>query len=280
MAFKFRDPLIIIEGTGLIINPSNTEIFGTDSPSLLTTIAIGQAVATNSNIVINNIAITNEKFIIDNENTILTSGVISGSMILSTDFTTTKHFTGSGDLTVLGTLIAEKIETELTKSFTMFESGSTLFGNTYDDTHEFSGSFLVSGSLALSANTTTREISNDTSLTDSSAVAIVTENAAKNYTDDSVEDEQPYLRKCFAHTGSFLNSSTSSFTAVTASAPSSLSSTSEEDFMFFINGQIMENDALTIQQSGTSFLLKVDSDSIGYDLESNDEIIAWGKFNS
>ena len=59
----------------------------------------------------------------------------------------------------------------------------------------------------------------------SSAVAIVTENAAKNYTDDSVEDEQPYLRKCFAHTGSFLNSSTSSFTAVTASAPSSLSST-------------------------------------------------------
>ena len=130
------------------------------------------------------------------------------------------------------------------------------------------------------ANTTTREISNDTSLTDSSAVAIVTENAAKNYTDDSVEDEQPYLRKCFAHTGSFLNSSTSSFTAVTASAPSSLSSTSEEDFMFFINGQIMENDALTIQQSGTSFLLKVDSDSIGYDLESNDEIIAWGKFNS
>tara|TARA_B100000214_G_scaffold232448_1_gene169612 strand:+ start:2867 stop:3709 length:843 start_codon:yes stop_codon:yes gene_type:complete len=280
MAFKFRDPLIIIEGTGLIINPSNTEIFGTDSPSLLTTIAIGQAVATNSNIVINNITITNEKFIIDNENTILTSGVISGSMILSTDFTTTKHFTGSGDLTVLGTLIAEKIETELTKSFTMFESGSTLFGNTYDDTHEFSGSFLVSGSLALSANTTTREISNDTSLTDSSAVAIVTENAAKNYTDDSVEDEQPYLRKCFAHTGSFLNSSTSSFTAVTASAPSSLSSTSEEDFMFFINGQIMENDALTIQQSGTSFLLKVDSDSIGYDLESNDEIIAWGKFNS
>ena len=280
MAFKFRDPLIIIEGTGLIINPSNTEIFGTDSPSLLTTIAIGQAVATNSNIVINNIAITNEKFIIDNENTILTSGVISGSMILSTDFTTTKHFTGSGDLTVLGTLIAEKIETELTRSFTMFESGSTLFGNTYDDTHEFSGSFLVSGSLALSANTTTRKISNDTSLTDSSAIAIVTENAAKNYTDDSVEDEQPYLRKCFAHTGSFLNSSTSSFTAVTASAPSSLSSTSEEDFMFFINGQIMENDALTIQQSGTSFLLKVNSDSIGYDLESNDEIIAWGKFNS
>ena len=41
----------------------------------------------------------------------------------------------------------------------------------------------------------------------------------------------------------------------------------------------MEHDALTIQQTG-SFLLKVNADSIGYDLESDDEIIAMGKFNS
>ena len=49
--------------------------------------------------------------------------------------------------------------------------------------------------------------------------------------------------------------------------------------MFFINGQIMEHDALTVQQSGTSFLLKVNGDSIGYDINSDDEIVAWGKFN-
>ena len=36
----------------------------------------------------------------------------------------------------------------------------------------------------------------------------------------------------------------------------------------------------TIQQSNTTFLLKVDNSSIGYDLESDDEIIAIGKFNS
>ena len=88
------------------------------------------------------------------------------------------------------------------------------------------------------------------------------------------------MRKCFTDTGSFLNSSTSSFTAVTASAPSTLTSTSEEDFMFFINGQIMEHDALTVQQSGTSFLLKINNNSIGYDVTSTDEIVAWGKFNS
>ena len=43
----------------------------------------------------------------------------------------------------------------------------------------------------------------------------------------------------------------------------------------------MEHDALTIfQQSDTVFQLLIDTDSIGYDLESDDEIIAWGKFNS
>ena len=42
----------------------------------------------------------------------------------------------------------------------------------------------------------------------------------------------------------------------------------------------MEHDALTIQQSGSSLLLKVNTDSIGYSLESDDEIISWCKFNS
>jgi hypothetical protein len=42
----------------------------------------------------------------------------------------------------------------------------------------------------------------------------------------------------------------------------------------------MEHDALTITQSGSVFLLKVDNDSIGYDLELDDEVLVWGKFNS
>ena len=54
----------------------------------------------------------------------------------------------------------------------------------------------------------------------------------------------------------------------------------KDDFIFFINGQYMEHDALTIQQSGSQFLLQVDNDSIGYALESDDEIIGIGKFNS
>ena len=42
----------------------------------------------------------------------------------------------------------------------------------------------------------------------------------------------------------------------------------------------MEHDAITVQQVSTNFLLKVDNSSIGYDLEADDEIVVWGKFNS
>jgi len=279
MAFKFQSPLVFIASTGFTIDPNNTELFGNVSPSQTITFSIGQDVSTSSNVVFGQITSTDEKFIIDNEDLFLKDGEISGSLTVSSNTTIAQKLTGSQDLTILGTLTAEKIETELTQSVTLFDSGSTIFGDTSDDTHQFSGSLFSSGSLVLS-NFTLREVSNDTSLTDSNASGIVTENALKNYIDDNVDDIQTYLRKSFIHTGSFVSTSTSSFTATSASAPTGYTSTTEDDFMFFINGQMMEHDALTIAQSGSVFLLKVDNDSIGYDLELKDEVIAWGKFNS
>ena len=77
-----------------------------------------------------------------------------------------------------------------------------------------------------------------------------------------------------------MSTATQSFTAVTASAPTGLSSTSKEDFVFFINGSFMETDALNIQQSGSQLLLLVNNNNIGYDITSTDEILAFGKFNS
>ena len=279
MAFKFQSPLVFIASTGFTIDPNNTELFGNVSPSQTITFSIGQDVSTSSNVVFGQITSTDEKFIIDNEDLFLKDGEISGSLTVSSNTTIAQKLTGSQDLTILGTLTAEKIETELTQSVTLFDSGSTIFGDTSDDTHQFSGSLFSSGSLVLS-NFTLREVSNDTSLTDSNASGIVTENALKNYIDDNVDDIQTYLRKSFIHTGSFVSTSTSSFTATSASAPTGYTSTTEDDFMFFINGQMMEHDALTIAQSGSVFLLKVDNDSIGYDLELDDEVLVWGKFNS
>ena len=42
----------------------------------------------------------------------------------------------------------------------------------------------------------------------------------------------------------------------------------------------MENDSLGIEQSGSTFLLKVNNNTIGYNLGSVDEIVGFGKFNS
>ena len=183
-------------------------------------------------------------------------------------------------MSVLGTTTAKKIESQLTQSITLFESGSTQFGDTSDDTHQFSGSILASGSLSLN-NYSITQISNDTALTDGSATALVTENATKTYIDDQTDTQHAYLRKQFVKKSSSITiPATASFSAITASAPSDLTATSENDFIFFINGQYMEHDALTIQQQASTFKLMIDNDGIGYDLEDDDEILAIGKFNS
>ena len=130
-------------------------------------------------------------------------------------------------------------------------------------------------------NYSVTEISNDTTLADSNAAALITENAVKTYVDNQTDDQQAYLRKQFVKTSASITApSTASFTAATASAPTGMTATSENDFIFFINGQYMEHDAITIQQTGSTFLLQVDNDSIVYDLETDDEILAIGKFNS
>jgi len=90
-----------------------------------------------------------------------------------------------------------------------------------------------------------------------------------------------YLRKNFVKVAAGISgSSTASFEAVTASSPIGMTSTSENDFIFFMNGQYMEHNAIEVEQKGTSFLLKVDVSGIGYNLESDDEMIAHVKFES
>jgi len=105
-----------------------------------------------------------------------------------------------------------------------------------------------------------------------------------------VDHRNEFLRKSYVKkAASFAGSATlnditgyqtASFTAATASAPSGLTTVGENDFVFFVNGQYMEHDALKIRQAGSTFQLHVDTGSIGYALEGDDEIFAYGKFNS
>jgi|TARA_B100000315_G_C14584711_1_gene592322 hypothetical protein len=268
-------PLTFNQGTGITLSSDGVEFDG--SSRVDQTISIGQAVATTDNVTFAQVSASS--LVLDS--TTYDGGSITGDINITGSVTTTGNFNVNGNATIAGTLTAQEYHTEFVSASIIYSSGSTKFGDTTDDTHHFTGSLLMTGSLALNASANMTEISNDTSLTDSSATTLVTENAVKTYVDDNSVTQQTYLRKqYFKTTSSITVPATASFTAVTASAPSGMTATSENDFIFFINSQYMEHDALEIEQSGSVLLLKVDNDSIGYDLELDDEVLAIGKFNS
>lgn len=83
------------------------------------------------------------------------SGNLTGSLFLSGSQTITGSLNlfgdqnVSGDVVVGGTITAQEFKTELISASVLFESGSSLFGNSFDDTHIFTGSVDITGSLNL-----------------------------------------------------------------------------------------------------------------------------------
>ena len=268
---------ILTQGTGVTI--SNTGVGFDGSSALTQNMSIGQDVATTANVQFNQLTASNAIQIGDSSTKYNSTG-ISGSIDITGSFETTGDLTVQGSTTIQGTITANELHTTFTSASIIFASGSTKFGDTLDDTHQFTGCVSTTGSFSLNGYEV-NEISNDTSLTDGSATALVTENAIKTYITNNVTDNANYLRKnFFKSSASITNATTASFTAVTASAPTGLTSTTENDFVFFINGQYMEHNAIAIQQKGSSLELHVNTGSIGYILESDDEILGIGKFNS
>lgn len=80
----------------------------------------------------------------------------------------------SGNMTVEGSVTAQEFFTEIVSASIIFESGSSQFGNSLDDTHKFTGSLFISGadghkiSGSVTVNTTntgsTAIISNNTTV--------------------------------------------------------------------------------------------------------------------
>jgi len=271
---QLSNPITFNQGTGVTLSQNGISFDGSTAIDL--TISIGQDVGTTSNVTFNSVSASSVTL----GTTTIDGSAITGDLGITGSVTLTGDFSVSGDATIGGIVTAQEFHTEFVSASIIYTSGSSQFGDTLDDTHNFTGSLDITGSYTLNGYQVT-EISNDTTLADSSTTTLVTENAAKTYIDTKVLASQTYLRKSFFKKNtSITGTSTASFNAVTASAPTSLTDTNENDFVFFINGQYMEHDALTIQQSSTTFLLKVDNGSIGYDLESDDEIIAVGKFDS
>lgn len=279
--FQFRNPLVF-SGSNIDITNAGVNITGIDKQDF--TFSIAQEVESTSDVAFNDI--TPDSVLIGSRDS--THIVLSHKSVSASNGTLTQthgdFLNISGDLTVpnltlTGRFTTEKIEASLTGSNTIYKSGSTEFGDTSTDKHSITGSLSISGSYELN-NFTIDEISNNTASDGGSQTALCTEYVAYN----AFGDQTPafaFIRKKYAHTGSFVSSATSSFTAVTASAPvGDLTATTKHDFMFFNEGMLMEYDALNIEQSGSKFLLKINSTTLGYGLDSTDEIVVWGKFNA
>ena len=283
--FKVKKPLTIKSGTGVSLSETNTPFTeksfdGANSSTIR--VSIGQAVGTTDSVQFNKVTLSPSTLIIGSGSAnqlTLSDGIISGSDIqFKNDLTITQNF-NTTQLMVVQDIISGSTSTfgSIVKT-TTHNTGSTRWGESLTQKQFATGSFELTGSLALNKYEI-KEISNDTSLTDESPNALITENVAKTFL-ATIKPDRDYLRKSFTHTGSFVNSSQVRFSALTASAPTSLTSTSENDFMFFVNGMLIENDALTIQQVASNLNLDLDTNALGYTISSQDEVIGFGKFNS
>ena len=283
--FSYKNPLTLKVSSGITGSLdgnefTNRQIQGAVDENV--TLSIGQVVETTSNTTFN--AVTSSNTIkIGDDSLFLGDGFISSSnsVVAHTGSIVVTSNVTAPSMTTNGQLTYGSLEVSVTGSTTIFDSGSSRFGDTLDDTHQQSGSVSITGSFELN-NYSTNEISLDPLLADGSATALATESGSFGYFEYlNVPNRLAYIRKSFVHTGSFTNSATSSFNAITASAPSELSGTTEQDFMFFINGMLIENDALTIvQKTSTNLELRLDTSELGYEIASVDEIVGFGKFNS
>lgn len=78
---------------------------------------------------------------------ITTTGVISGSNALSASYATSASYANA--FTVAGTLTAQTLVVQTITASVEYSSGSNVFGNSVSNTHQFTGSLLITGSIGI-----------------------------------------------------------------------------------------------------------------------------------
>jgi hypothetical protein len=134
--------------------------------------------------------------------------------------------TVNGNLVITGKLTAQELFTEITSASIIFESGSTIFGNTADDTHQFTGVVSINGvsigagaineftasqlAVNLRIASTTGSINTTTSSFDSVFLQISSTTGSINTTTSSFDSV--FLR--ISSTTGSINTTTASFDSV------------------------------------------------------------------
>jgi hypothetical protein len=162
-----------------------------------------------------------------------------------------------GNLDVIGKITAIEIYAQYESSSIIFSSGSTKFGNTFDDTHQFTGSVLITGSSFLH-NGYNVITSNDTGsiVVDSASYATFADTAS--YLLGSVDSAS------YAQTASYIQlSGVDGFTSYSSSVSSRVSSlenfSSSLDATFATDAQL---NAYTASANTRLSALEIESGSI------------------
>ena len=155
----------------------------------------------------------------------------------------------SGDLVVLGTVTAQEFKSELISSSILFDSGSSLFGNTADDTHTFTGSVKVSNGITGSLLSTNGVLSgsiqiasdisgSSTALSSSLAVDIAVNSQASSS-----------LASRVTANSSSIETNTTSIATLTAQTSSYLSNTTDT-----LSGSLTVTGTITAQEFNTEYV--------------------------
>ena len=70
-----------------------------------------------------------------------------GNLGVTGSINVTQNFNVGGNAVVNGILTAKEFHTQVVSSSIIYQSGSTQFGDTLDDTHQFTGSLRISGDM-------------------------------------------------------------------------------------------------------------------------------------
>jgi hypothetical protein len=129
------------------------------------------------------------------------------------------------DLRVRGTLTVDELHTSITTSSIIYESGSTRFGDTIDDSHTFTGSVLITGSISLNGEPIGTGKLNETtfnSYTSSISSSIGGLSSSIASTDNTQNGRLDSLETASGSIRTDFNSFTSSYTTVSGSLDSRL----------------------------------------------------------
>ena len=124
--------------------------------------AVRHSATTQSNTFLGNQTITGN-ISVSGTSTLTGNTSVGGTLGVTSNATIGGNASVGGNLVVAGRITAEEFHTEITTASVIYASGSTKFGDTIDDKHEFTGSTQISGSFTLNGgvilNGTTFDIS-------------------------------------------------------------------------------------------------------------------------